>query len=110
MHILLVDDHPIVRHGIRQILQDRLKGSVVGEERGSDRGAGSGEGQLMGCRRCRHLAASHERNEPDPAAPPRHTRPYDAGCQHAPGSRSLRSGLTAGEFGFIDEESWLRNS
>jgi DNA-binding NarL/FixJ family response regulator len=31
MHILLVDDHPIVRHGIRVILLDRLPGSVVGE-------------------------------------------------------------------------------
>jgi DNA-binding NarL/FixJ family response regulator len=29
--ILLVDDHPVVRHGIRTILTDRLKGAVVGE-------------------------------------------------------------------------------
>ncbi len=31
IRILLVDDHPVVRHGIRSILTDRLKGSVVGE-------------------------------------------------------------------------------
>jgi DNA-binding NarL/FixJ family response regulator len=31
MKILLVDDHPIVRHGIRTILTERLKGAVVGE-------------------------------------------------------------------------------
>lgn len=29
--ILLVDDHPVVRHGIRTILTDRFKGAVVGE-------------------------------------------------------------------------------
>jgi len=31
MRILLVDDHPVVRQGIRTILTDRLKGAVVGE-------------------------------------------------------------------------------
>ena len=31
IRILLVDDHPVVRHGVRAILTDRLKGSVVGE-------------------------------------------------------------------------------
>ena len=31
MHILLIDDHPIVRYGIRQIVLDWLKGSIVGE-------------------------------------------------------------------------------
>jgi DNA-binding NarL/FixJ family response regulator len=31
MRILLVDDHPVVRHGIRTILTDRLKGAIVGE-------------------------------------------------------------------------------
>jgi DNA-binding NarL/FixJ family response regulator len=31
IRILLVDDHPVVRHGIRAILTDRLKGAVVGE-------------------------------------------------------------------------------
>lgn len=31
MRILLVDDHPVVRHGIRTILNERLKGAVVGE-------------------------------------------------------------------------------
>jgi two-component system, NarL family, invasion response regulator UvrY len=31
MRILLVDDHPIVRHGIRQILVDGLKAVTVGE-------------------------------------------------------------------------------
>lgn len=31
MRILLVDDHPVVRHGIRTILTERLKGAVVGE-------------------------------------------------------------------------------
>jgi DNA-binding NarL/FixJ family response regulator len=31
MRILLVDDHPIVRHGIRQILIDGLKAVAVGE-------------------------------------------------------------------------------
>lgn len=30
LRVLLVDDHPIVRHGIRQILTDRLR-AVVGE-------------------------------------------------------------------------------
>ena len=31
IRILLVDDHPVVRHGIRQILIDGLKSVVVGE-------------------------------------------------------------------------------
>jgi DNA-binding NarL/FixJ family response regulator len=31
IRILLVDDHPVVRHGIRQILLDGLKSVVVGE-------------------------------------------------------------------------------
>jgi two-component system invasion response regulator UvrY len=31
IRILLVDDHPVVRHGIRQILIDGLKAVVVGE-------------------------------------------------------------------------------
>ena len=31
VRILLVDDHPVVRHGIRTILVERLKGAVVGE-------------------------------------------------------------------------------
>ncbi len=31
MRILLVDDHPVVRQGIRTILTDRIKGAVVGE-------------------------------------------------------------------------------
>ncbi len=31
IRILLVDDHPIVRHGIRSVLLERLKESVVGE-------------------------------------------------------------------------------
>jgi two-component system, NarL family, invasion response regulator UvrY len=31
IRILLVDDHPVVRHGIRQILLDGLKAVVIGE-------------------------------------------------------------------------------
>jgi DNA-binding NarL/FixJ family response regulator len=31
MRILLVDDHPVVRQGIRTILTERIKGAVVGE-------------------------------------------------------------------------------
>lgn len=31
IRILLVDDHPVVRHGIRAILTERFKGAVVGE-------------------------------------------------------------------------------
>jgi DNA-binding NarL/FixJ family response regulator len=38
IRILLVDDHPVVRHGIRQILVDRLRNVTVGEA-GDARGA-----------------------------------------------------------------------
>ncbi|OFW29959.1 MAG: DNA-binding response regulator [Acidobacteria bacterium RIFCSPLOWO2_02_FULL_65_29] len=31
MRILLVDDHPVVRRGIRTILTERIKGAIVGE-------------------------------------------------------------------------------
>lgn len=31
IRVLLVDDHPVVRHGIRTILTERLKDAVVGE-------------------------------------------------------------------------------
>jgi DNA-binding NarL/FixJ family response regulator len=31
IRILLVDDHPVVRQGIRAILSERLKGAVIGE-------------------------------------------------------------------------------
>jgi two-component system, NarL family, invasion response regulator UvrY len=36
MRILLVDDHPVVRHGIRTILTERLTGAVVGEAGDAD--------------------------------------------------------------------------
>ena len=31
IHILLVDDHPVVRKGIRTILKERLHGAIIGE-------------------------------------------------------------------------------
>jgi DNA-binding NarL/FixJ family response regulator len=36
MRILLVDDHPVVRHGIRTILTERIEGAVVGEAGDAD--------------------------------------------------------------------------
>ena len=31
IRILLVDDHPVARHGIKSLLQDRVKDAVIGE-------------------------------------------------------------------------------
>ena len=36
IRILLVDDHPVVRHGIRTILLERLRDAVVGEAANAD--------------------------------------------------------------------------
>jgi two-component system invasion response regulator UvrY len=36
IRILLVDDHPVVRHGLRAILLDRMKDAVVGEAGDAD--------------------------------------------------------------------------
>ena len=50
IRILLVDDHPVVRHGIRTIIMDRLKGAVVGEAANAVIFAPAGGQRRVGCR------------------------------------------------------------
>ena len=45
IRILLIDDHPVVRYGIRQILTDQFEAVVIGEAHD----AASGLAQALGC-------------------------------------------------------------
>ena len=74
IRILLVDDHPVVRQGIRTILTERLKGAVVGEAGDAESALVQVRDSPVGRRRRRHLAAGRERAGPDQGAPARRIR------------------------------------
>ena len=92
MRILLVDDHPVVRHGIRTILTERLKGAVVGEAGDAASALVAGPQRANGTwwsptSRCPGMSGLDLIKELRASA----ADAADAGREHAPGRRSSRA-------------------
>ena len=102
--ILLVDDHPVVRLGIRAILTDRIKGVVVGEAGDAD-ALSDNCAARMGPGRRGYLTARYERSRSDQAPARSLAESADARAEHASCGAVRAASPRAGATGYLTKDS-----
>ena len=105
MKVLIADDHPVVRQGLRQMLAVESDLTVVGEARNGQEVVELSRTRAVGSGGARLQHARQERPRADQGAAPALSRARRAGAQHVPG-RSLRGARAESRRrGLSDEES-----